>query len=191
MKNILLVIGLSTIFLGCKKHDIHPRNSIQEQSIDWGQKNIPSGTKIAEKVNGVVICTIDEDILKIAISNYYGGGSTITKRMIVKEFKPNSPNSFFGLRGRVKNCQIVTRYFFELIPFTLPNGTIEFYLPEAGHEQHVTGFAGSVCKLKLHSASAGQAFGSACFSIYGNSESTQPTDTDGTNGLIMEIASLI
>lgn len=190
MKNILLILAISATFIGCKKQDIYP-NSAPNNQHQVTTKNIPAGTKVAEKVNGIVICTIDEDILKSAISNYYGGGSTTTKRMVMKELRPNSNNPFYGVRGRVKNGQIVTRYFFELVAVEQPNGNVDLYLPEVGYEQHVTGFAGSVCKLKLFSASAGQSFGTACFSIYGISQSTQSTDTDGTNGLILEILPLI
>lgn len=184
-------------FAGCTKVTPTPNDSSVDDEQGFSTKNITlTGLKVAERINGIVVCTIDEEILKSAISNYYG--ATVTRRMIMKQFKPNSPNPFYAIKGRVKQGNTITRYAFELIPNELLNGAVELYLPVAGTEQNVVGPKGNICKLKITSASTGHmviAAGnnscSICQGTYGTSVSVVGTDQNGTNKLMTEIEALL
>lgn len=184
-------------FAGCAKVTPTPNHSSNDSEPGYFTKNVTlTGLKVAERINGIVVCTIDEEILKSAISNYYG--ATVTRRMIMKQFKPNSPNPFYAIKGRVKQGNTITRYAFELIPNELLNGTVDLYLPVPGTEQHVVGPKGNICKLKLTSASTGNIViatsnnsCSTCQGTYGTSVSVVSTDQNGTNKLITEIEALL
>lgn len=190
---ILLLLTLTTTFFwGCRKSEIHPNAQEEDMLlVSSVNKTVNVGDlKVAERINGLLICTVDEDILKEAIGDYYGGS---LKRMKVREFKPNSPNNFYAIKGRVRNGNLITRYAFELIHQGLPNGDVELYLPVSGTEQRVIGPKGATCKLKLTSASTGYAApaGQFCFGFYSSSTSSVNGDTHGTNGLILQILNLL
>lgn len=192
---LLILFTLTTLFFGCRKAEVNPGNTDDQfVFVSSTNKNITANDlKVAEKINGIVICSIDEDILKAAIEDYYGNANM--KRFFVKNFRPNNPNnSFWAMKGRVRSGSTVTRYAFELIPNELPNGDVELYLPVTGTEQHVVGPAGNTCKLRVTSGSTGFAKPNGdceCDSNYGSSTSATGTDTDGTNGLILNIIQLL
>jgi hypothetical protein len=183
-----IFLAITVILFGCNKIDPQPTGEAE----NFTTKSITtSGTKVAEKVNGIVICTIDEDILKSAVSDYYG--AIETKRLVVKEGKKNTPNNYYVLKGRVKNGNIIHRYAFELVPLELTNGDVELYLPQAGTEQHVLSTTGCKCKLKVTSSSTGRLVpvDNCCACTYSTSVSTNNQDTEGTMGLIHAISAIL
>lgn len=198
MKHMICAFTIAALFAGCVKETPTPTNQPDDLTT-FSSKNVnATSIKIGEKINGIVVCTVDEDVLKSAISNYYE--ATETRRMLMKQFKPNSPNTFYAMKGRVKEGNTITRFAFELIPNELPNGTVELYLPVYGTEQNVVGPVGNTCKLKLTSASTGNIVFTngggnnsciTCQATYGTSVSTSITDQYGTNKLISEIQALL
>ena len=194
MKQITTTVVLSALMLiGCTKESITPNPTHANTEITGISKNIPANwLQVGAKINGIILCTVDEDVLKSAVINYYGAVST--DKMLMKQYNSNSAGDFFAWTGKVKNGNVVTHYAFELIPNYLPNGDIELYLPVAGTEQRVQGIGGNACKLVLTSGSTGYVQspgnGNACQSVYSSSTSTVDTDLFGTNKLILEILSL-
>ena len=140
--------------------------------------------EIGERVNGLIICTIDEDILDNAIRSYYGGNIQSSKMRMVEK---NS--GLILIKGTVrKNNGKRIKYAFECLEF---NGKI--YLPVVGHEQHCKSLTPvHKCKLKVTSASSGycdcdcQAPANAVCR-HKVRFSADNTATKGTYGLILKI----
>ncbi|NQY08097.1 MAG: hypothetical protein HRT71_01100, partial [Flavobacteriales bacterium] len=109
MKYVCYFSLLMILFVGCKKENRTPSSLNSTSTPEINAKSLtPSGFKIAEKIGGIVICTVDEDILTAAIVDYYGANQM--KRMMVREFHEGQPNNFFILKGRVRQGNQITRY---------------------------------------------------------------------------------
>jgi hypothetical protein len=144
------------LFVGCSKENVSPTSLNNQPTVDINSKSLTSsGLKVAEKISGIVICTVDEDILSAAIVDYYG--ATQMKKMHVIEFNEGQVNNFYAICGRVRNGNQSTRFAFQLNPTTLGDSTIELFLPVAGTEQNLVGPGNGACKLKLTSVSTGYA----------------------------------
>ena len=189
MKRIICAFVVAAIFAGCAKENPTPTPTNQQNDLATvSTKSVTSlGLKVAERVNGIVVCTVDEDVLRAAVNNYYLG--QYSTEMKVVEYNEGTPLSFYVMEGKVRVDKQWYRYAFELIPNTLPDGSVEFYLPVAGSEQHLYGPGKGVSKFILTSPSTG--YGSSHNSNHGSSTSTVNTDSFGTNGLINIILALL
>jgi hypothetical protein len=185
---ISIFLAVTTMLFSCNKIDPIQTKAENDDPV-MTTRSVTAGEKVAEKVNGIVICTIDEDILKSSVMNYYGASSV--KSFGLEEYNKNQSDNFYVLEGKLKAGSHTIQYAFELVPLALTNGDIEFYLPIAGTEQNVNSAKGSSGKLKLTSASTGYMNPGHSGSVYSTSTSTTNTDTDGTVGLIKEIALIL
>ncbi|MBL4623933.1 MAG: hypothetical protein JKY42_02150 [Flavobacteriales bacterium] len=191
---IIFLLAISTLLFGCTKLSF---DELTEQTS--GSQNKASSTvgtppstfalmELARKVNGTVVCTIDEDILKNAVSNYYG--AIALKSLHIKEFNKNKPDNYFLLKGKLSDGFITVQYAFQLISVPLTNGEKVLYLPVAGTEQGVISSNGTSGKLKTTSSSAGYMNPANAGSTYKTTTSSSSLETGGTNGLILEIQAL-
>ncbi len=188
MKRIIYAFVVSAIFAGCTKVNPTPVYQSNDTTTPITTKSLAAlGLKVAEKVNGIVVCTIDEDVLRAAVNNYYLGQYSTEMKVI--EYNEGTPLSFFVMEGKVRVNKQWYRYAFELITNTLPDGSVEFFLPVAGSEQHLYGPGKGVCKFILTSPSNG--YGSSLNANHGSSTSTVNTDSFGTNKLINIILALL
>lgn len=187
MKHIICAFVLFAIFVGCTKENPTPTNPSNNLTTFSTKSMSPLGLKVAEKIDGIVICTVDEDVLRAAVTDYYQG--QYSNQLKVVEHNEGTLTNFFTMEGRVRVNKRWYRYAFELVPNVLPDGDIEFFLPVAGTEQHLYGPGKGVSKFILTSPSTG--YGSSPNSLYGSSTSTVNTDSFGTNKLINLILSLL
>ena len=178
----IFLLAITTILFSCTKMNFNNMVSRADSPIATTQSS--TDMEVATKENGILTCTVDEDILKAAVSGYYGG--LAVQKIWVKEYLENKPNNFFVMEGRLKSGGTTIQYAFELIPIS-SNGITLLYLPFVGTEQRVTSLQGASGKLRLTSASTGFMNPGSTSSSYSKSTSTSSSDTDGTNGLILEI----
>ena len=185
MKIIKLITAFLSIaiIVGCSKSEPISNSHSNPQSMSY-RNSTTTDMEIGERVNGLIICTIDEDILDNAIRSYYGGNIQSSKMRMVEK---NS--GLLLIKGTVrKNNGKRIKYAFECIEF---NGKI--YLPVVGHAQHCKSLTPvHKCKLKVTSASTGYCdcdcpAPSNAVCRHKVTFSADNTATKGTYGLILKI----
>ncbi|MFT5779941.1 MAG: hypothetical protein ACI837_002901 [Crocinitomicaceae bacterium] len=183
MKQLFFISLAAALLFGCTKQDFSHQGDICDSEANYSRSLTASGLKIAEDESGIVICTVDEDILQAAIVNYYG--ATEFKSLDIHEYNPGTTNSFYALTGRIKDGNAHRRFAFELVPFIALSGATELYVPYLGTEQNVTGPGNSASPLNLTSASTGSP--ASHKANYSSSQSFSSFDDFGTNRLITKI----
>jgi len=178
----LTALSLLLVFAGCGKSDYVP---MSKDNNGLNLKNGGYDTKVAEKDGGLITCTIDEDILEEALSNYFNGA--FVKKHHMKEFRKNKPDHFYAIKGRMKLGNTITRYAFEVIEVPNSTGGFDLMLPVAGTLQAVVHPKGCPSKLKLTSGSTGYMWPPSPAATYYSTTSVSGACTNGTNGLILEV----
>ncbi len=192
MRILTLAAIMLFIVTSCRKDYVESGGLAETNNLSKRNTTLaPGSMEVGERVNGIVICSIDEDILTAAVENYYGRQSV--KKIWMKEFKAGTPDSYFVIGGVIKSWWKKKLHFsFELVPVPTSNGDLELWLPVEGTEQHVKGNYCNKCKMKTTSATTANVLGGPfCFLKYSKSVSTSDTDNFGTNKLITEINALL
>lgn len=147
--------------------EVYPEDKIPAPTAILRNQTTNADVKIAKKVEGEIIETIDEDILERAVENYYDLSNANLVRHRIAEYVAYDGTCYHDLRGVIKKGSQRVYFSVQLLEIEI-EGKDYLYIPVVGFEQNLRRVWGNMYE-------------------YNFSYSTSYADEFGSNGLIREI----